>query len=244
MPGSTASEADVPRGVSRRALLRATGIGAVGLAAAPWLRHAAALESATPVTGVTDGAWDDLANRLRGRLLRPGDILYPAATIINATRYMGDRPTGIAICAIPEDAAVCVTWARDNGVPFAVRAGTQGGGAVTIPDAPLPAGSARYRRDRALLGTIGRHRGAAGVGGAGSARGGTNRGGDGVPGGPRVPVRHDSGRDLSGQDWVCPGHPAGSGNCDHARMDQHYAGGSLPSSGEHGGTLLLGRQGQ
>ena len=109
--------------MSRRALLRATGIGAAGLAAAPWLRHAAALESATPVTGVADSAWYDLANRLRGRLLRPRDILYPAATIINATRYMRDRPAGIAICAVPEDAAACVTWARDNGVPFAVRSG-------------------------------------------------------------------------------------------------------------------------
>ena len=124
MLGSTSSTAHVAsRGVSRRALLRASGIGAVGLAAAPWLRHAAALESATPVAGVTDSAWYDLANRLRGRLLRPGNILYPAATIINATRYMRDRPAGIAICAVPEDAAVCVTWARDNGVPFAVRSG-------------------------------------------------------------------------------------------------------------------------
>ena len=76
------------------------------------------------MTGVADSAWYDLANRLRGRLLRPRDILYPAATIINATRYMRERPAGIAICAVPEDAAVCVTWARDNGVPSrCVRAG-------------------------------------------------------------------------------------------------------------------------
>jgi hypothetical protein len=86
---------DVPsRGVSRRALLRATAIGAAGLAAPPWLKHVAALESATPVAGVADSAWYDLANRLRGRLLRPRDILYPAATIINATRYMRERPPG------------------------------------------------------------------------------------------------------------------------------------------------------
>jgi hypothetical protein len=116
--------ADVPsRGVSRRALLRATGIGAAGLTAAPWLRHPAALESATPVAGTADSAWYGLASRLRGRLLRPQDILYPAAAIINATRYMRDRPAGIAICAVPEDAAVCVAWARDNGIPFAVRSG-------------------------------------------------------------------------------------------------------------------------
>ena len=49
--------------------------------------------------------------------------MYPAATVINATRYMGVRPAGIAVCVSPEDAAACVTWARDTGVPFAVRSG-------------------------------------------------------------------------------------------------------------------------
>lgn len=34
---------------------------------------------------------------------------------------------------------------------------------------------------------------------------------------------------------------AGGRDRDHARMDQHHAGGSLPSSGENGGTLLPGR---
>ena len=124
MHGSTSSKADVPPwGVSRRALLRATGIGATGLAAAPWLRHAAALESATPIASVTDSAWDELAGRLSGRFLRPGDAMYPAATIISATRYMETRPDGIAVCVSPQDAAACVTWARDNGVPFVVRSG-------------------------------------------------------------------------------------------------------------------------
>ena len=124
MHGRTSTAADVPsRGVSRRALLRATGIGAAGLAAAPWLRHAAALESATPVASVTDSAWDELAGRLSGRFLRPGDAMYPAATIISATRYMETRPAGIAVCVSPQDAAACVTWARDNGVPFVVRSG-------------------------------------------------------------------------------------------------------------------------
>ena len=111
------------RGVSRRALLRATGIGAAGLVAAPWLRHAAALESATPAATLSDAAWDDLAGRLSGQLLRPGDAMYPPATIINATRYMGVRPARIAVCTSPEDAAACITWARGTGMPFAVRSG-------------------------------------------------------------------------------------------------------------------------
>ena len=93
-------------------------------------------ETATPVADVGDSAWDDLANRLRGRLLRPGDNTYPAATVINSTRYMRDRPAGIAICAAPEDAAVCVTWARDNGVPFAVRSGGHNYGGFSNSERP------------------------------------------------------------------------------------------------------------
>ena len=135
MPAGASSVAHAPsRGVTRRALLRGAGVGAAGLAAAPWLRHAAALETATPVAGVGDSAWDDLANRLRGRLLRPGDNTYPAATVINSTRYMREGPAGIAICAVPEDAAVCVTWARENGVPFAVRSGGHNYGGFSNSD--------------------------------------------------------------------------------------------------------------
>ena len=117
--------AHVPsRAVSRRALLRATGIGAAGFATSPWLRGlTASAEEATPVATLNDTAWDELASRLSGRLLRPGDAMYPAATVINAARYMGVGPAGIAVCVSPEDAATCVTWARETGAPFAVRSG-------------------------------------------------------------------------------------------------------------------------
>jgi FAD/FMN-containing dehydrogenase len=103
-------------------MLRAAGIGAAGIVA-PWRNRAAAVESATPAAHLSASAWDDLAGRLSGRLLRPGDAMYPAATIISATRYMGAHPAGIAVCVSPRDAAACVTWARENGVPFAVRSG-------------------------------------------------------------------------------------------------------------------------
>src|SRR5215216_5597894 len=125
MPGSTSSAVRIPeRGVSRRALLRATGIGAAGFATSPWLKGlTASADEATPVATLSDTAWDDLASRLSGRLLRPGDAMYPAATVINAARYMGVGPAGIAVCVSPEDAATCVTWARETGAPFAVRSG-------------------------------------------------------------------------------------------------------------------------
>jgi FAD/FMN-containing dehydrogenase len=125
MAGSTSSVTDVPsRGVSRRALLRATGIGAAGFATSPWLKDlTASADEATPVATLNDTAWGELASRLSGRLLRPGDAMYPAATVINAARYMGVGPAGIAVCVSPEDAATCVTWARETGAPFAVRSG-------------------------------------------------------------------------------------------------------------------------
>ncbi len=110
--------------VSRRALLRAAGVGAAASVMPAWLPGAArAARASTPVPGPTDAAWYDLANRLRGRLLRPGDPMYAAATVINATRYAATRPAGIAVCTAPEDASACITWAREAGVPFAVRSG-------------------------------------------------------------------------------------------------------------------------
>jgi hypothetical protein len=110
VPGTTTSAAHVSsRGVSRRALLRATGIGATGFVTSPWLKGLSAADEATPVATLSDIAWDDLASRLSGRLLRPGDAKYPAATVINAARYMGVGPAGTAVCVSPQDAAACVT---------------------------------------------------------------------------------------------------------------------------------------
>jgi len=123
------------RRVSRRTLLRATGGATAGLAAVPWLgRVAAAQDAATPEPAVGAAAWDDLAKRLRGRLLRPGDAMYAPATIINATRYMAVRPAGIAVCGSPQDAATCVDWARTTGVAFAVRSGGHSYGGFSNSD--------------------------------------------------------------------------------------------------------------
>src|ERR687884_536291 len=78
-------------------------------------RAAAGAQEATPVAAPSEAAWKDLASRLTGWLLRPGDPLYPPATVINATRYMDQLPQGIAICVSPQDAAACVAWVRETG---------------------------------------------------------------------------------------------------------------------------------
>src|SRR3954452_11906159 len=112
------------RGLSRRGLLRSASIGALAMTTRPWLERAAAAQgAANAVTLPSETAWADLAGRLTGRLLRPNDAMYPAATVINASRYMGTPPAGIAVCVSPQDAAACVNWARDTGLPFAVRSG-------------------------------------------------------------------------------------------------------------------------
>jgi hypothetical protein len=95
--------------LSRRTLLRAATSTAAGLAISPWLSRTAAFDDATPVATVGESAWSDLARRLSGRLLRPGDAMYPAATAINAARYAGTRPQAIAVCLSPQDAAACLT---------------------------------------------------------------------------------------------------------------------------------------
>jgi FAD/FMN-containing dehydrogenase len=117
-------EAMIQSRTSRRRLLQAAGAGAAALAVPPWLDRAlAAPESATPLGRIRDKGWGDLARRLDGWLLRPGDAMYPAAATINAARYAAPQPQGIAVCVSPQDAAACVIWARDNGVPLAIRSG-------------------------------------------------------------------------------------------------------------------------
>ncbi len=95
---------------SRRRLLQAAGVGTTAMLVAPWLDRArAATVSATPVADAHDEGWDDLARRLDGWLLRPGDAMYPAAATINAALYAAPQPQGIAVCVSPQDAAACVT---------------------------------------------------------------------------------------------------------------------------------------
>lgn len=130
MEGEGRIPANDQRRLSRRGLLRAAGIGAAGGIVAPRLGGAAAPEAtpvpaavATPAPSLGEAAWAELAGRLRGWLLRPGDAMYPAAAIVNAARYAGTRPAGIAVCVTPADAAACVAWVRKTGIPFAVRSG-------------------------------------------------------------------------------------------------------------------------
>lgn len=67
--------------------------------------------------------WDALARRLHGRLLRPGDPGYTAASVPYNRRYAAIRPGGVALCADTGDVQTALAWARAYDVPFAARSG-------------------------------------------------------------------------------------------------------------------------
>ena len=67
--------------------------------------------------------WDQLAKRLKGRLILPDDRGYAAASRPLNRRYADLRPQGVALCEGAADAREALLWARDNDMPIAVRSG-------------------------------------------------------------------------------------------------------------------------
>jgi FAD/FMN-containing dehydrogenase len=75
-----------------------------------------------PPAKASDAAWQDLANHLRGKVLRPGDPRFDELSRpIN--RRFEFRPAGVAVCAGPEDVAYALKWSEENGIPRVVRSG-------------------------------------------------------------------------------------------------------------------------
>lgn len=108
-----------PSLASRRNFLRSGAALALGLTlpSVPWL------------TGCTNSprevnpAWDDLASRLRGPLLRPGDATFKERATPWALRFATTEPGGIAQCSSEADVQTCVRWARENNIPLVARSG-------------------------------------------------------------------------------------------------------------------------
>lgn len=70
----------------------------------------------------TNGTFDALATRLRGRLLRPADVDYDDARHIwNAV--IDRRPAAIAQCSGAADVRDCIRFACEVDVPFSIRGG-------------------------------------------------------------------------------------------------------------------------
>jgi FAD/FMN-containing dehydrogenase len=67
--------------------------------------------------------WADLARRLRGKVVLPGDQWYGAYAQPNNLRYDAVLPQAIALCADARDVSASILFAREHGVPVVARSG-------------------------------------------------------------------------------------------------------------------------
>ena len=115
------SEPGRGRNINRREFLHQSGATAAFLAA-PFVGRRLALQPSAPQPPLTRAAVAPLAARLQGEALLPGDAGYDAA----CRDWAGQlrlRP-GVAVrCASARDVATAVTFARERGLPLAVRSG-------------------------------------------------------------------------------------------------------------------------
>jgi FAD/FMN-containing dehydrogenase len=84
--------------------------------------------------GVTAGwahggtCWDGLRSHLQGTLVLPGDSAYTTAKQLDLQQFDAINPKAVAYCVSNADVALCLKFAQDQGLPFAVRSGGHSGG--------------------------------------------------------------------------------------------------------------------
>jgi FAD/FMN-containing dehydrogenase len=105
-----------------------------GTATAPASQTLAASEA----SAVGRAPLSSLGSKLKGTLFLPGKAGYEAARLSENPRFDAARPLGVARVASAADVAASLRFARDNGVPLALRSGghsyagySSGGGAGT-----------------------------------------------------------------------------------------------------------------
>jgi FAD/FMN-containing dehydrogenase len=79
--------------------------------------------NSSSASGPSPAAWRDLAQRISGQVLRPGDPGYPAAAMPNNLRYAAILPQGIAQCQSANDVAQAILWSREHRIPLRARSG-------------------------------------------------------------------------------------------------------------------------
>lgn len=104
-------------GVNRRWFLggAAGAVAALGLGSQIGVAASAASAKAS--------ALDGLRKTLQGQLLEPADPDYLAWSVSTNTRYDSVLPLAAALCESSSDVSACVTWARQENVPLAIRGG-------------------------------------------------------------------------------------------------------------------------
>jgi hypothetical protein len=107
--------------MTRRHFLVATRRVAVAAAVASqarWLTGCA--DAAQP----SESAWRDLAQRLDGYVLRPGDDGFYETALPRNLRYADVLPQGIAMCVNTSDVQTSILWAREHDIALVARAGS------------------------------------------------------------------------------------------------------------------------
>ncbi len=67
--------------------------------------------------------WEELAQRLDGELIRPGQRQYGKLSPPFNHRYDDIHPAGISVCDGESDVRECILWAREQEQPVAIRSG-------------------------------------------------------------------------------------------------------------------------
>lgn len=111
------SASPIPAGLNRRRILLAAGAawGMSGIGN-PLMRAAAAAEGQA-------AAISHLRRGVSARVLEPMDADYLAWSVSANTRFDSLLPLVTVLCESPMDIAYCLRWARENGIPLAVRGG-------------------------------------------------------------------------------------------------------------------------
>src|SRR6266498_5371022 len=83
-----------------------------------------------------DAAVQDLASRVRGELIRPGDVIYDEARKLY-NGMIDRRPALIARCVDVADVISAVNFAREHRLTLAVRGGGHNGAGLGMCDGGL-----------------------------------------------------------------------------------------------------------
>jgi FAD/FMN-containing dehydrogenase len=120
---------------SRRGLLAAGALGTLAACSsdgsAPGRPASTAPPTASPSPTTptsTSGKipWAQLRRSVTGSLARPGDPAYDRVRLLPNPRYDGERPLAVLSVGSEQDVATGLAFARDHGLPVALRSGGHG----------------------------------------------------------------------------------------------------------------------
>jgi hypothetical protein len=101
--------------ITRRELLRRGGQLALVAGVVPFAGQIADSSAAS--------IYDELANKLRGDVILPGNVAYNQARLLFDTRFDGIKPRAVVYCESRGDVQNTVSWARNHAVRIVPRSG-------------------------------------------------------------------------------------------------------------------------